>query len=152
MFLALFVLPFFAFGAVALASVTGWTEIEVRGSLAAIWIVGGVFVALGVAGWTAVILGGVAQEIVRVDGEALVVSLRAFGYHYRIRRLPRRAIEGVSIKPTRSSARTRAARRSGIPKTDVVLRTDDRVVRIAGDLPPESQRWLSRTLLALASR
>ena len=66
-FLALFVLPFFAFGAVALASVTGWTEIEVRGSLAAIWIVGGVFVALGVAGWTAVILGGVAQEIVRVD-------------------------------------------------------------------------------------
>ena len=142
-FVAILGTPFLAFGAIALLSAVGWRVVEVKGSLAALWIVGGVFVVVGTILWAAAIFGPIAREVIRREGDALVITLRAFGRHYRRRRLPLGRIEEVSIKPSRS-ARSE--------KTEVVLRTDAIVARIAGELPPDGQRWLSRALLAMARR
>jgi len=147
-FLALFGLPFFGFGSVALLSALGWSGVEVSGTLTAKWVVGGVFVAIGILCQAGAIFGSVAREVIREDRDALLITLLAFGRHYRKRRMPRRDIEDISVKPSRSSR----SRRSRQAKTEVVLRTDDLVARIAGDLPPDSQQWLYRTLLALARR
>lgn len=147
--LIFFGLPFLSLGALALASAVGWTGIEVHGSLAAKWIVGSVFVLIGAAMLAGVVFGGIAREIIRDDGDAIRITLRAFGWHYRKRRLLTREIEEISVKPSGSS-QSRAS--SGPVKTEVVLRTDDEVTRIGGDLQPDSQHWLSRTLLALARR
>lgn len=147
-FLGLFGSPFLLFGAVALASALGWSGVEVSGTLSAKWVVGIVFVAVGALCWAGAIFGSVGREVIRGDREALLVSLFAFGYDYRRRRLPRRDIEDISMKPSRSSR----SRRSSGAKTEVVLRTDELVVRLAGDLPAASQQWLCRALLVLARR
>ena len=47
--------------------------------------------------------GSVARELVRLDAADLVVSLRAFGRECRVRRLPRREIEEIAIKPSSAS-------------------------------------------------
>jgi hypothetical protein len=147
-FLALFGLPFLGFGGVALASALGWSGVEVSGSLTAKCVVGGVFVVIGIVCWAGAVFGSVAREVFREDRDAIVVSYFAFGRHYRNRRLPWRDIEDISIKPRGSSG----SRRSGPANTEVVLRSDEIVARVAGDLPPDSQRWLCLTLLALARR
>jgi hypothetical protein len=151
-FLALFGLPFLAFGAVALASAIGWTGVEVQGTLAAKWIVGAVFVALGLLCQAGAVFGSVAREVIRQDGEALVITLLAFGHHYRTRRLPLREIEDISIRPSKSSRSRTTRRHSGSERTEVVLRTDDVVARVAGDLRDGSQQWLCSALLTLARR
>lgn len=151
-FLSLFGLPFLAFGAVALASAIGWAGVEVQGTLAAKWIVGGVFVVIGILCQAVAVFGPVAREVIRQEDDALVITLLAFGHHYRRRRLPLRAIEDVSIRPSKASRSRRSRRGSGSEKTEVVLRTDDIVARVAGDLSPDSQQWLCGTLLTLARR
>jgi hypothetical protein len=145
--LALFGLPFLVFGLLALASALDFSPVEVSGTLSAKWIVGGVFALLGLLMELGAIFGSVAREIIRGEGDAIVITLRAFGKHYRRRELKMYEIEEIAVKESRSS---RAYRGSGKPApTEVVLRTDRSVIRIAGDQPREVQRWLAESLRML---
>ena len=149
-FLALFGLPFFGFGLLALSSAFGVSPVEVKGTLSAMWIVGGLFTLFGVVMELGVVFGTVARQVIRTEGESIVITLRAFGKHYRRREMHKRSIEEIAVKESRSARSTR--RGSKPPRTQVVLRTDEAVVRIAGDQPADRQQWLAKALLALASR
>jgi len=148
--LALFGLPFLGFGLLALASAVEVSPLEVSGTLSAKWIVGGVFTLLGLLMELGVIFGSVAREIIRDEGDAIVITLRAFGKHYRRRELKKHEIEEIAVKESRSSRAYRSNKKPA--PTEVVLRTDRNVVRIAGDQPVKVQRWLAESLLLLVHR
>jgi len=148
--IALFGLPFWSFGLLALASALDVSPVEVSGTLSAKWIVGGVFTLLGLLMELGAIFGSVAREIIRDKGDAIVITLQAFGKHYRRRELKKHEIEEITVKESRSS---RAHRGSEKPApTEVVLRSDRNVVRIAGDQPIKVQRWLVESLIFLVHR
>jgi hypothetical protein len=141
--LVLFSLPFAAFGTVALLAVSGAIDIAFEGSDAAAWIVGAVFVFIGLVLCAGAVFGSVAREIVRLDAADLVFSLRAFGREYRVRRLPRREIEEIAIKPS-SAGEAR--------DDEVVVRSKRRVLRIGSRLNAAELEWLQRALTYLACR
>ncbi len=132
-FLFLFGLPFAGFGAVALLAVSKTIDVKFEGSTSAAWIVGSVFVVIGLGFCAGAIFGCVAREIVRRQAGDLVVSLEAFGREYRIRRIPRTEVEGIEIKPS-NHARSKS--------NQVVIRSDRRVIRMGGELTTDEQRWL----------
>jgi hypothetical protein len=92
---------------------SGVIEVRFEGSTASAWIVGTVFMGIGLLMVTGAVFGSVARTVIREDADALVVTLRAFGFHYRVRRLPRSEIEEVAVKPS-TDARSRGGRRRGV--------------------------------------
>lgn len=154
--LVLFGLPFAAFGTVALLAVSGAIDIAIEGSDASIWIVGTVFVFIGLVLCAGAVFGSVARELVRLDAADLVFSLRAFGREYRVRRLPRREIEEIAVKPSSASRpRPSRGRRHGAGEThddEVVVRSNRRVLRIGGRITVAELEWLQRALTYLACR
>ncbi len=131
--LFLFGLPFAGFGTMALLAVSRTIDVKFEGSESAAWIVGSVFVVVGLGLCAGAVFGSVAREIVRRQAGDLVVSLKAFGREYRTRRVPRTEIEGIEIKPS-NQARSKS--------NQLVIRSDRRVIRLGGELTPEEQHWL----------
>ncbi len=132
-FLLLFGIPFAGFGVMALLAVSKAIDVKFEGSESSAWVVGSVFVVIGLGFCAGAFFGSVAREIVRRQAGDLVVSLKAFGREYRLRRVPCTEIEAIEIKPS-NRARSKS--------NQLVIRSDRRVIRMGGELTTDEQRWL----------
>ena len=87
-----------------------------------------------------------ARDLIRLDGDQLVVSLRAFGKEYRRRPFQLRGIEEVEIKPSTSEHAHRRRKKRDTPSptgNQLVIRSDRQQVDARTDRSQQSAQNVS---------
>jgi len=142
-FLGLLGLAFAGFGAMPLLALTGTIEVTYHGSHAAGWTLGVLFVLIGLS----LTIGGVvfsrSRQVIRERRDGLCFSREFLGHSWRHCFVLRRAVQEIAVH---RSSQTRAGR------TEVVLRSDDEIIGLAGHLTSEEQEWLTRALQTFICR
>ncbi|MGH9790808.1 MAG: hypothetical protein ACRD5W_06320, partial [Candidatus Acidiferrales bacterium] len=129
----------------------------------AAWIVGAVFllIGLGIALLGLLVTG--MRDVVREDGDALVFASSAMGREWMAKRITKREIEQIEIRYAAEPAwRSRGRLRIGgvsaplgrtavAPKQEIVVRSDAHVARLGKNLSDEEKQWLSDALTAMAA-
>jgi len=165
-FLLLFGLAWSAFSGFALLAAAGLIDVKVTGSVAAIWIVGSVFLLIGLGICAIGIVGSYAREVIHDNGDGITFSVRFLGWEMRRRTLPKSEVEEIDLQASTTSRRRGRGRlringvdigrlgssKKGSTPRQIVVRTDRRIVRLANNLDPEDQAWLHQTLTYLTSR
>jgi hypothetical protein len=154
-----FGLMFAGFGIAVLLSLTGVWDVPYSGSRVVGWVLGTVFCLIGLFLMFGAVWGSYAREVVREERDGLIFCLVLLGKRYRQRFIPKREIEEVALKPIATARMHRLQKKKratatprGKGKHEVVVRSDDELVKIGGDLEPDDQDWLLRALTYLATR
>lgn len=161
-FFVLFGLLFAGGGAIVLWAKASGAAVK-ESSEGAAWIVGTVFllIGLGIALLGVLVTG--MRDVVREDGDALVFASSAMGREWMAKRITKREIEQIEIRyaaepASRSRGRLRIGgvsaplgRTAVAPKQEIVVRSDAHVARLGKNLSDEEKQWLSDALTAMAA-
>jgi hypothetical protein len=142
LFIFLFGLPFFGMGSFTLWLLLSGAKIS--GNVAAGYIIGPVLMLVGLFILFLAIAGTFGRPQVQEEEREIVHSLLLFGRRVLPRRITKREVEEVSLRPVTG--------RNSAGKQELVLRSDRRILRISG-LPIGGQdlEWLKLAVQRIAA-
>jgi len=143
LFLAMGSLPV-AFAGIALLAAAGIVNVPVRGSMAGVLLGALVSLLLGLVFVVPVALAAWSRHAIRDEGGSIRVYLRFLGKEILPQLLPKHEIEEVSIRESTTRRGNRAP-----PPQELMVRSDQDVVRLGAELAPANLIWLRQAILYL---
>ena len=141
-FLILFGLPFFGMGGTALYLVLSGHR--VTGSVAAPYVLGPLFMAVGLLIMFVGVSGIWGRQTIEEDGGTIRIGLLLFGRTLRGRRLAKRSIEAVEIRPVPG--------RQGKAQRELAIRSDVKIVTISEQgMTGQELEWLRSAVRSMAA-
>jgi hypothetical protein len=146
LFLVLFGAGFGGFALLVLAAALGAVSMKVSGSRLGLGVIASVFTLIGLVIAALPFLAASARQEVREAGDDLVFSTRLLGRRVGAKRIARREIEEIDVRPDALAHQLGG----GSVRDEVFVRSDRAIARIGRELTPEGKRWLRDALLTLA--